>query len=183
MTTSPGSPGSLGSPDSFGAPGSSFNEDEMPAAHACAVCGRVLGWSIDRWVHAEGRYTDPDDQPDDHPIVAVPASEIRVRGRCDLCTGEPTVAVLPLTSTITLAGVVDSGELDKLARFDEGWATCEVCTRLVRRGRWAQLLERCVRAVASQSGQPVTAFMTATIGDLHRALRENLAGPPEPLER
>lgn len=146
---------------------------------ACAVCGRVLSHIFGSgWVHGPApKFTA---EGADHPAVPVPADQIHVRGRCDLCGGEPVVAVAH-AAPITIAGVTHNDEMTPLAGYDSDWGCCAVCARLVKKNQWDRLLKRCVNAIAASDDTPITADLVEVLRTFQRALRANLQGPPVPL--
>lgn len=106
----------------------------------------------------------------DHVAVPVRAEEVQTQTRCDFCSGPNPRWVLP----------VDAFKFDEDREVDTSrdWLACEVCARLLKKDRWAQVTERGVRALAAKygvnAGDPrLSADMEAT----HAKVREHQTGP------
>ena len=134
----------------------------------CAVCGRTL----DVVVGYGWRHTMMDAANADHPAVPVPAGSIAERPRCDFCSEDNVIAILPVAS-FQLPDVDGHGS-------DGDWALCQTCNALVVAGNWELLLQRAVSVFVTLPG-PVRQNVEASMRLLHQTIRANVIGPPQPL--
>lgn len=136
----------------------------------CKTCRKVLNTYTDMSGVA---YVHSAQDPDDHPVVPVPAPPDYAEGQCDFCSGTPPTHVLPARSfTVPFDAHQSSGA--------DGWAACAKCADLIERNEWSRLVVRAARAVEEQHGIPAW-FVAASMSELYQRLRANVTGPLRPI--
>lgn len=133
---------------------------DRPVPHACAVCGLVLNYrtsafsaDVAFWEHST---------PADHPVVAVPAEQLRANFRCDFCMADNAAWKLPVEPHEIAPGHMDAGD----------WAACDDCAELIRAGRWSKLAVRAAAASGDGSRSDLELFEA-----LYAQLRTHISGP------
>lgn len=105
---------------------------------ACAVCARPLD---DLTVPGEPvAYVHIQEADLDHPAVPVPADQVRVRLRCDFCSGEPVVWQI-------IADDFPMPEPQSGGNSVGDWAACAPCGKLIQSNRWIGLASRVHRSL------------------------------------
>uniref|UniRef100_UPI0021C00549 hypothetical protein n=1 Tax=Frankia gtarii TaxID=2950102 RepID=UPI0021C00549 len=134
----------------------------------CRTCRRPLNRSDlpggeNVWIHGFGQAEDGDHPAD--PTLGDP------HARCDMCNGEPVVALLPVTGTVHLA---------PMATSDDPWALCATCRTLISVDSWDDLLDHAITALhASATEAGITlAQLTEPLRRIHTQLRAQASGPP-----
>lgn len=133
----------------------------------CAVCGRVLDHDSDLgWSHSL-----QDRIAEDHPAVPVPQGEVPIIGRCDFCNTDYPTMVVPARSFVVIGRNMSDGD----------WAACTVCGKLIARNAWIALIERVIR-LSSNGALIPRAVLRQSLVTLYAKLRNNITGPPQPLD-
>lgn len=140
---------------------------------ACAICGRMLSHHTTLAGKSIGWEHGAQEQPEDHPAVPVSLDQIELLGRCDFCNVDfPAWEVPARDFELPLPGQRSCG----------AWSACDTCADLLRRDRWAELLDRCARLGAERNGMSVQ-VVRALVGPLFRRLRKNITGPVRRVSR
>lgn len=164
---------------------------------ACAVCaevlfpraegGQVVSWLhraelVDVWGEVEGTDLAKVAQvkerlghgPVDHVAIPVPREQVRAETRCDFCSQPSPGWVLP----------VEEFEASANHGSTKDWEACDVCARLIRKGRWEQLVKRAVLEMASRHGlSPAEPSLVDGMKALFSQVREYQTGPVRRIER
>jgi hypothetical protein len=145
-----------------------------PEKRSCAVCARVLHAleTTDRgvtWIHSL------QDQPEDHIPIPVEPHEVRTAYRCDFCAVDESVYVVgarpfPMPGTPNTMSSTD-------------WSACAPCAALVEANQWSALARRVMASWEARQGLPMPEHAITAIRAMYRALRKNLTGTIEPLNR
>lgn len=145
-----------------------------PDKRSCAVCARVLHAleTTDRgvtWIHSL------QDQPEDHIPIPVEPHEVRTAYRCDFCDVDESVYVVgarpfPVPGS---AGTMSSSD----------WSACAPCAALVEANQWSALARRVMASWEKRHGLPMPEHSITALRAMYRALRKNLTGRIEPLNR
>ena len=132
-----------------------------PTPMACAVCGLVLA----RY-HKEGKaqFKHGPGDPDDHPVIVVPAAQIHATIRCDFCLAEDATWTLPV-ETYAMQGGPDMNIGD--------WAVCDICAGLLQDDAWDLIVQRVWLLFVERNGMvPKSAFER-----MYEELRPHILGP------
>lgn len=132
-----------------------------PTPMACAVCGLVLA----RY-HEDGKplFKHGPGDPDDHPVIIVPAAQLRANIRCDFCLADDATWTLPV-ETYAMQGGPDMNIGD--------WAVCDVCALLLQTDAWEALTSRVHGEFTKRNG-PAPRF---TFELMYEELRPHILGP------
>lgn len=165
--------------------------DEFKTPMACAVCGEVLFPRTDHgevvsWLHraelsdAWGEANGIDlavtatvkerlgHGPVDHVAIPVRREEVRAETKCDFCSQPNPTWVLPVAEFAA----------DAVNASTQDWSACEVCARLLRKGRWEQLTKRAITAMSAKQGiSPSEPRLVDGLKALHAQVREYQTGP------
>jgi hypothetical protein len=151
-----------------------------PEKRSCAVCARVLHSVVPEsggeayWVHSEMEL-------EDHPAVPVERSEVQTSYRCDFCSGENPLWVLPSRPFDSGSFAVPGAVLDTAS--GENFACCDACVELIEKNQWNALVRRVARIMVEKHGmQESLGFVESGLKDYYRKLRKNITGAPRPLK-
>lgn len=147
-----------------------------PEDAVCAVCARPLirlgrrdGADLG-WIHVEEQPAAREagrPQPD-HMPVPVSREDVVAEERCDFCQGARPGFVLPVAPF----------RVDETYNSRADWLCCGVCARLIRKDRWAQMLDRAATALAAPHGiNPAEPRLREHLSRLHGLVREHQRGP------
>lgn len=132
-----------------------------PTPMACAVCGLVLA----RY-HENGKplFKHGPGDPDDHPVIIVPAAQLHANIRCDFCLADDATWTLPV-ETYAMQGGPDMNIGD--------WAVCDICAGLLQDDAWDLLIQRVWLLFVERNGMaPRSAFER-----MYAELRPHILGP------
>jgi hypothetical protein len=151
---------------------------EDPQPTICETCDRA----VDIRATADGvTFTHTIHDPDDHPVVAVPAPPGWSGGRCDFCSAEQPRFVLPARD-FAMTDVLDvPAELAGWNYSKGDWAACEPCALLIQADRWTSLERRSAAEFEKSHGLPRTEEARTATRALHRKLRKNITGSLRPI--
>jgi hypothetical protein len=131
----------------------------------CAVCRDALNRLADdrgvNWIHSLA-------SQDDHLVVPIVPDDNWRNGKCDFCTGKPTLFVLP-------AHDFQVPRLDNVTS-EGGWGACAICADLIAHDDWDELLTHAAATLVAKIGCTAEMFYDS-MGLLYMALRENVTGP------
>lgn len=133
---------------------------------ACAVCGLVVETVVEgrNGALVEYRHTlgTVFDGGDDHPVVPVDYSEIRVRTKCDFCYTENARWSLPVED-------YDMG--DRVENVGD-WSACDRCAALLRKDDWTKLAAR-AQIFFERAHGPIE---EGSLAALYAVLRQHVTG-------
>ncbi|ABW10776.1 hypothetical protein Franean1_1323 [Parafrankia sp. EAN1pec] len=141
----------------------------------CAVCSRPLVsirvHGLEIWAHAPGHAEDGTHMP-----VPVDDTGRSVRQRCDFCSTEPAVGLLPVAGEIWMPPFSVSA--------DQPWAVCATCRDLISADRWDDLVHRTTEKIIAADVMPdlTVRSLLAELGRMIRQIRAQVTGPVEPLD-
>lgn len=141
---------------------------------ACAVCAQPLhvaaqaSGEVVGYLHLGELPGALESEVPDHVAVPVRRGEVQASEICDFCSGPKPTWVLP----------TDEFEVDRHSAATKDWTACEVCARLIRKGRWADLTKRSVTAFSAKYGvSPAEPELINTLKSFHAQVREYQTGP------
>jgi hypothetical protein len=152
-----------------------------PPSYSCAVCATVLEYhrstdGLEHWVHTGANIAKAG--VDDHVVVPVLTSEVRVNALCDFCMADDPAWRLPVAEHTWLT-VVEPDDYATHYQDSGGWAACDLCAEQIRLKDWNKLSFRMMRGRQSYSEEK----LAKELFDLVLAtVRPHITGPLERID-